>query len=563
MIVKIVQVNVMKNTFQKYRGPLAVFGLLALIIAVVAWYFNFSGPVVFKKHMEAGDKALAANRLEEAEDAYQEAAAMDLTNSLPYEKLYKVCLRMKDFDKAKSMFLSVETNLDEQKQKQFWDTVQKLNEENPYFVYQAYEDLIDQALEQHGVSAMEATADLQRDMSGLWLARLVNLDGDALPELVLAMPGKEAGDKGLIKIYHYDRQAPLLIGSTGLYEEDGLHEIWLAQEKLPEEETETICTVAGSLEKGFTVYGISTDALSLETLVSCEGTEMPESEEKEKAETKTEDKSGSGTAENPENSEQTQTGNGEVSKAKDPEKTGADTASESADNKDAEVSNGLQTMDPEVLREDTLRNLKNHTLFLAAVNTVEGSMQCMDSTLETLNTLYAVTGTPLLESYGSREAENVVYTAQEIAADLEQAAIPSTAKEKEGQTTWQLSQETLQMNVYETEGKARSAFEKLLAPYDTQGLQIQNGIGVGFEDESHRTILILNGNAVLILSQPLKEDQDTSLQGTELLERWGLKPEKILELKIRDDKDDGQKKDSSSSESEKAPEDASSTEKKD
>lgn len=119
------------------------------------------------------------------------------------------------------------------------------------------------------------------------------------------------------------------------------------------------------------------------------------------------------------------------------------------------------------------------------------------------------------------------------------------------------------MNVYETEGKARSAFEKLLAPYDTQGLQIQNGIGVGFEDESHRTILILNGNAVLILSQPLKEDQDTSLQGTELLERWGLKPEKILELKIRDDKDDGQKKDSSSSESEKAPEDASSTEKKD
>lgn len=553
MIVKIMQVNTMKNSIRKYRGPLTVFGLLALIIAVVAWYFNFSGPVVFRKHMEAGDKALAASRLEEAEEAYQEAAAMDLTNPLPYEKLYKVCLRMKDFDKAKSMFLSVESNLDEQKQKQFWDTVQKLNEENPYFVYQAYEDLIDQALQQHGTSAMEATADLQRDMSGLWLARLVNLDDDALPELVLAMPGKDAGDKGLIKIYHYDRQSALLIGSTGLYEEDGLHEIWLAQEKLPEEETETICTVAGSLEKGFTVYGISTDALSLQTLVSCEGTEMPAAGESTQA--GTDEETDDGTSPDPQKAEQEETGTDRTAEEKQPDENG--TSSDGKTGKNTEITEEQKQKEAAALRTETLESLKNHTLFLASVNTVEGSMQCMDSTLETLNTLYAVTGTPLLESYGIREAQDVVYTAQEIAADLEQAAIPSTPGEKEGQTVWQLSQESLQMNVYESAGKARAAFEKLLAPYDTQKLQIQDLTGVGFEDDSRRTILILDGNAVLILSQPLDAEQSASLQGTELLERWGLKPQAIRELEVRKTTEDG-KTDGTSPDDAKTAEDASS-----
>lgn len=96
----------MKKFLKQYRGPIVVFGLLALLIASVAYYFYFSGPEVFKRRMAAGDQFLAAHKFEEAAREYKEAAAVDMTNPLPYEKLYKTFLRQKDADQADSLFIS-------------------------------------------------------------------------------------------------------------------------------------------------------------------------------------------------------------------------------------------------------------------------------------------------------------------------------------------------------------------------------------------------------------------------------------------------------------------------
>lgn len=516
----------MKNFLKQYRGPIVVFSLLALLIASVAYYFYFSGPVVFKRRMAAGDQYLAAHRFEEAAKEYKEAIALDMTNPLPYEKLYKTFLRQKDAEQADSLFIAARSNLQGESIGEFWNEVDALNQQNPYFVYQSYETIVSQALEEYKESRMEATENLHRNMSGLWLADLISPQADELPDLVMAVPSKNASDPGQIKVFHYNHSEPLLVGSVIPFSENGLHEIWISRYE------EKVCLVSGSLEEGFTVYGLNTEKLTLDELVHCMGTEELKEEEKEEQKEEqasepqeNEETDSAGGSENPE-------GNRDGSQAGDSEKT----------EEEKKVAEDQQKIEEEkALCQKVLDTLEAETIFKAAVNTSEGSLACMDATLQTLNTLYSVTGQDLLETYGIREADQVVYTPEEISADLEEQnyrKLPQ--KEKETYITWDLDPGSLAVMVYSSPAAVNSSLNRLLEQEESlkgQKLNLdKEASGYQVNTEQGRTIYVPDGNGLLVIWE--SAEQIPHSRAESLLERWGLNPKAIQVLTAQQDEAD-------------------------
>lgn len=509
-----------------------VFGLLALLIASVAYYFYFSGPEVFKRRMAAGDQFLAAHKFEEAAREYKEAAAVDMTNPLPYEKLYKTFLRQKDADQADSLFISARSNLQGESIEEFWTEVDKLNAQNPYFVYQSYEDILAEALDEYQESRMEATSDLQRDMSGLWLADLIQVTPDSVPDLLMAVPGKGASDPGQIKIFHYNHSEPLLVGSVDPFDDNGLHEIWISRYE------DQVCLVSGSLEEGFELYGINPKKLTLDSLLKVPGTK--EIEEKKQAQAKKEaeeKKKAEAQKETPENQEQNKDDqSAETETSAEDEKSDQEAEEKQASSEDDK--------EKEIVPEEVISQLDEQTIFKAAVNTVDGSLTCMDTTLETLNTLYEATGDETLETFGIREAQDVVYTPEEILTDLEtRDYVSRPGTDEESAMIWQLEPGTLQVEpgtlqveITSSPAAVNTLLERLLdqepSLKDVPRNLKKDASGYQVISEQSRTTYVPDGNGLLIFKETTDELDQSVVES--LVERWGLNPDKIQILDPRE-----------------------------
>lgn len=510
----------MKKFLKQYRGPIVVFGLLALLIASVAYYFYFSGPVVFKRRMAAGDECLADHRYEQAVKEYKEAIALDMTNPLPYEKLYETFLDQKDADQAESLFISARSNLQGESIEEFWKSVDALNLKNPYFVYQAYEQIVESALEEYQESRMEATDAVHRNMSGLWLADLISAGSDELPDLLLSVPGKNAKEPGQIKLFHYNHSEPLLVGSEEPFSENGLTEIWISRYE------DQVCLVSGSLEEGFEVFGLNPDKLTLEKLISCEGTKERDDKSAELSKTESDEK---------EAEEETSAEDSEVTETEKAE------AEKTEEEKKAESLEQQKKEEAEQLRQQVLKELEEQTIFKAAINTADGSLTCMDSTLQTLNTLYAVTGHKTLETFGIREAEQVVYTPEEITADLETQnykQLPQTEIEED--VIWDLEPGTLTIMSFSSPAAVSSSLNKLLSQEESlknQELNLDKAAsGYQVNTTYGRTLYMPDENGLLVIRESAEQIQNSRAES--LLKRWGLNPDKIQILDRQDKTDE-------------------------
>lgn len=161
----------------------------------------------------------------------------------------------------------------------------------------------------------------------------------------------------------------------------------------------------------------------------------------------------------------------------------------------------------------------------------------MDTTLETLNTLYEATGDETLETFGIREAQDVVYTPEEILTDLEtRDYVSRPGTDEESAMIWQLEPGTLQVEITSSPAAVNTLLERLLdqepSLKDVPRNLKKDASGYQVISEQSRTTYVPDGNGLLIFKETTDELDQSVVES--LVERWGLNPDKIQILDPRE-----------------------------